>query len=192
MIKRIDFLWLLAAPLYLIATTLRHEGSHALVAMLEGCKVVDVVILPSFRGGFTFGYAALAGDPGWPMYAAPYCCDLLTFGVAFLVCFFVERIPRWVWLNIVVIGIVGPLANSLYNYQGGFWRSGTDVASLLAALPDLWVHLYFAVTIAGYLLGLIGVLKYSRRAATYRKNRNGAPGHAQILAGESPIRAAVP
>ena len=110
------------------------------------------------------------------MYAAPYFCDLLTFGAALLVCFFVERIPRWVWLNIVVIGIVGPLANSIYNYQGGFWRSGADVARLFVALPHLWVHLYFAVTITAYLLGLLAVLKYSRRAATCRKNRNGAPG----------------
>lgn len=39
---------------------------------------------------------------------------------------------------------------------------------LRAALPDLWVHLCFAVTIAGYPLGLIGVLKYTGRAATYR------------------------
>jgi hypothetical protein len=176
MIRKIDFLWLLAAPVYLLATTLRHEGSHALAALLEGCEVTDFVVLPSFQGGFTFGYTGVAGDPGWPMHAAPFFCDLLTFAVALPVCFFVERIPRWVWLNIVVIGIVGPLANSLYNYQGGFWRSGTDVARLLAALPELWVHLYFGVTIAGYLLGLMGVLRYSRRAATYRKNGNGAPG----------------
>ena len=176
MIRKIDFLWLLAAPLYLLATTLRHEGSHALAALLEGYEVVDFVILPSLQGGFTFGYAALPSDPGWPVYAAPYFCDLLTFGAALLVCFFVERIPRWVWLNIVVIGIVGPLLDSVYSYQGGFWRPGTDVARLFAALPDLGVHLYFAVTMAGYLLGLLAVLKYSRRAATYRKNRNGVPG----------------
>ena len=164
MIRKIDFLWLLAAPLYLIATTFRHEASHALAALLEGCEVTDFVLLPSFQGGFTFGYTGVAGNPGWPMHAAPYFCDLLTFGAALLVCFFVERIPRWVWLNIVVIGIVGPLVDSVYNYQGGLWRSRTDVAKLFAALPDLWVHLYFAVTIAGYLLGLIAVLKYSRHA----------------------------
>ncbi len=175
MIRKIDFLWLLAAPVYLIATTLRHEGSHALAALLEGCEVVEFVVLPSLRGGFSFGYAALAGDPGWPMYAAPYLCDLLTFGVAFLVCFLVASMPRWVWLNIAVIGLVGPLADSVYNYQGGFWRSGTDVARLFASLPDLWVHLYFTVTMAGYLLGLIGVLKYSRLAATYRKDHHSPP-----------------
>ncbi len=168
MIRKIDFLWLLAAPAYLLATTLRHEGSHALAALLEGCEVVDFVILPSWQGGFTFGYAALAGNPGWPVLAAPYFCDLLTFGAAFLVCLFVERIPRWVWLNIVVIGIVGPLVDSVYNYQGGFWRSGTDVARLFVALPDLGVHLYFTVTMAGYLVGLLAVLKYSRRTGAGR------------------------
>jgi hypothetical protein len=175
MIRKLDFLWLLAAPVYVVVTTLRHEGSHALAALLEGCEVTDFVILPSLRGGFTFGYTALAGDPGWPVYAAPYFCDLLTFGAALLVCLLVGRIPRWVWLNIVVIGIVGPLVDSVYNYQGGFWRSGTDVARLFAGLPDLPVHLCFAVTITAYLLGLLAVLKYSRHAATYRKNRDGTP-----------------
>jgi hypothetical protein len=47
MIRKIDFLWLLAAPVYLLATTLRHEGSYALAALLEGCEVIDFVILPS-------------------------------------------------------------------------------------------------------------------------------------------------
>jgi hypothetical protein len=183
MVRKIDLLWLLAAPVYLLATTLRHEGSHALAALLEGCEVTDFVVLPSFQGGFTFGYTGVAGDPGWLMHAAPFFCDLLAFAVAFLVCFFVERIPRWVWLNIVVIGIVGPLVDSVYNYQGGFWRFGTDVARLFAALPDLGVHLYFTVTIAGYLLG---VLKYSRRVATYRKNRNSPPG--RVAPGEQARR----
>jgi len=178
MLRKIDFLWLLAAPVYLLTITLRHEASHALEAMLAGCGVTDFVLLPSFHAGFTFGYIGVEGDPGWPIHAAPFLCDLLTFGVALAVCLRVERMPRWVWLNLVVIGIVGPLVNSVYGYQGGFWRSGTDVARLLAVLPDLWVHLYFAVTLAGYLLGLLAVLKYSRRAATYRMSRNGGPGRA--------------
>jgi multidrug efflux pump subunit AcrA (membrane-fusion protein) len=91
--------------------------------------------------------------------------DLLTYLIFFAICFSVKSLRRWLWLNLVIIGMVSPLVNSVYNYQAGFWRPASDVAVLLAALPDLVVHLYFAATIVAYIAGLYGVFRYSRMAS---------------------------
>jgi hypothetical protein len=41
MLQKRDMLWILAYPIYQIIGTIRHEGSHALVALLEGARVTD-------------------------------------------------------------------------------------------------------------------------------------------------------
>ncbi len=60
-----------------------------------------------------------------------------------------RRIPRTsrLWLPLFLVGAVSPLIDLAYNYQGGFWRVGTDVHDLFLALPDLIVHGFFLVTI---------------------------------------------
>jgi hypothetical protein len=45
MTKR-DAPWLLALPIYRIIGTARHEGSHALVALLHGATITEFRILP--------------------------------------------------------------------------------------------------------------------------------------------------
>ena len=59
-----------------------------------------------------------------------------------------------------LVGVVSPLADLIYNYQGGFWREGTDVWDLFQALPDPLVHLYFIIAIS---LGVVGIYRLRQR-----------------------------
>jgi hypothetical protein len=164
MLKARDLAWLLAYPLYQVLGTVRHEASHALLARLEGARVREFVFLPRIEDGLiTWGYVRCDGPVTWITTAAPYFVDLLTF----IVFFVIQRrphLPRWLWLNLVVIGLVSPLLNSAYAYQNGFWRPSSDVGRLLHTLPPLAVHLYFGATILGYVAGLTLVFRGSRVA----------------------------
>lgn len=155
MIRRTDGWWLLAAPLYLTIGTLRHEGAHALTALAEGAQVTRFVFWPSLRQHRLYwGYVSFHGPTTWLTFAAPYLADLLTYAVCFVLCWRLKPHPRWLWLNLLIVGLVSPLVNSLYNYQGGLWRPYNDVARLLAALPDPVVHGYFIGTLLLYGIGL--------------------------------------
>jgi hypothetical protein len=154
-VKRKDLLWILAYPVYQIIGTLRHEGSHALAAMAEGARITQFVFWPNFDlGGFQWGYTGWNGSTTWFATAAPYFCDLITFFVALLVVLEVRPRRRWLWVNILIIGVVSPLVNSAYNYSGGLRGSFNDVGELLWVLNPIAVHLYFAVTLVFYAWGL--------------------------------------
>ncbi|HKF36664.1 MAG TPA: M50 family metallopeptidase [Ktedonobacteraceae bacterium] len=158
-LQKKDLLWLLAYPIYQVIGTARHEGSHALVAVLEGAKIEQFVILPSIVGGhFLWGYVQWSGRTNWVPVAAPYLCDLLTYLVFFFIC---TRIPfrsHWIWVNLIILGLVSPLINSTYQYVISFVTSTSDVAQLLNELPQLAVHSYFVVTLVLYDLGLLVIL----------------------------------
>jgi len=160
--KRKDLLWILAYPVYQIIGTFRHEGSHALAAMAEGVGVTKFVFWPNFDlGGFQWGYVGWHGSTTWFTIAAPYFSDLVTFFVALLVILEVKPRRRWLWFNILVIGIVSSLVNSAYNYFGGLHGSFNDVGELLWVLNPTAVHSYFAVTLVLYAWGVYHC--YSRR-----------------------------
>ena len=162
-------MWLLVYPLYQIIGTFRHEGGHALAALLGGGEVEKFVFWPSlYKGDFYWGYVICPGAKGWFFIAAPYLVDLLTFGFFFTLCMVVLFKKRWIWLNLVIIGILSPLVNSFYNYWGGF-KSMNDVGKLFRDLPDGVVHWYFIATLSIYLVGLIIVLLLSRTAQSFRK-----------------------
>jgi hypothetical protein len=153
--KRKDLLWILAYPVYQIIGTIRHEGSHALAAMAEGAKVTKFVFWPNFDlGGFQWGYAGWDGSTTWLTTAAPYFCDLITFFAALLVILEVKPGRRWLWLNILIVGMLSPLVNSAYNYFGGLRGSFNDVGVLLWVLNPVAVHVYFPVTLVLYTWGL--------------------------------------
>ena len=152
--KRKDLLWILAYPFYQIIGTLRHEGSHALAAMAEGAEVTKFVFWPNFDlGGFQWGYAGWDGSTTWFTTAAPYFCDLITFFVALLIILELRPRRRWLWANILIIGVVSSLVNSAYNYAGGLRGSLNDVGVLLWDLNPVAVHLYFAITLMFYAWG---------------------------------------
>ena len=153
-----DLFWILAYPLYQLLGTLRHEGSHALAALLEGVRVTEFVFWPT--QGY-WGYVRWDGPASAAMIGAPYVGDFLTFVVFFSVCMLRRFNRRWIWLNCVIIGIISPLVNSLYNYRGGL-RGPNDVGKLLDLLPENIVHGYFWLTISLYIVGLIVVFSMSR------------------------------
>jgi hypothetical protein len=161
-VKKTDLLWVLAYPVYQLIGTLRHEASHALAAVLEGARVTEFVFWPT-RG--YWGYVRWEGSVTAATIGAPYICDLLTFGVSFVLCMTVRFKRRWVWLNVVVVGMLSPLINSFYNYWGGF-RGPNDVGNLLDMLHPLLVHGYFCLTIVFFLIGLVLVFNRSRTART--------------------------
>jgi hypothetical protein len=168
MLKKTDLLWLLAYPLYQIIGTLRHEGSHALAAVLNGATIRQFVVLPSIvNGRLLWGYVDYTGDGTWLITAAPYLIDLLTFAVCFAWLMRVHFSRHAVWLNVVIVGLISPLINSAYNYNGRV-SPGNDVAQLLRVLPADWIQAYFAITLLMYLVGLILIFRFSANARAGR------------------------
>ena len=163
MFRITDILWILAYPIYQIIGTIRHEGSHVIMAVLEGAKVTKFVFWPtvSERGGIIWGRVAYDGQTSWLTTFAPYFCDFLTCAIFFCICITIKRIRRWIWLNLVIIGIFSPLVNSICNYLGAFGSSQNDVAKLCLSFPSYVVHIYFDLTIILYAACLFVVLKYS-------------------------------
>jgi hypothetical protein len=166
MLRKYDILWVLACPAYLLIATIRHEGSHAIAGIMQGASVTQFVILPSFHEemGFSWGYVCFSGPTTWWMSAAPYLCDLFTFGVFFAVAMRLSSWPRWLWLNIVIVGLVSPLADTFYNYVGRLRDPSNDFAWLLQDFPGFPVHCSFIVVNAAYILGLYAVFMYSKMA----------------------------
>ncbi|GAB4195767.1 MAG: hypothetical protein Tsb002_28540 [Wenzhouxiangellaceae bacterium] len=140
---------LLLIAMLILITTARHEGAHALAAWLQGVPLIEVRLWPGWSDdvGFYFGYV-IRGDGGnWLIDAAPFIAALLWALLAYLILrqWPVHRRYRQaaLWL-----GLFSPVFDLAYNYQGGFWRRGADVADLFAALPDPAVHGYFLGAIA--------------------------------------------
>lgn len=161
MLRKTDLLWLLAYPLYQIIGTVRHEGSHALAAVLHGRTLLEFVFWPSLLNGrFVWGYVSYTGSNAWLITAAPYLIDLLTFAIFFVLLWRVRLARHSVWLNLVIIGLLSPLINSAYNYSRQA-SPGSDVAELLRVLPDGWVHGYFGAMLLLYLIGLVLIFRSS-------------------------------
>lgn len=162
--RKTDLLWVLAYPLYQTLGTIRHEGSHALAAYLEGGEVTKMVFLPSIhpKYGILWGYVLFKGPVTWLTSAAPYACDVLTFAISFLACKYFLRMPHWLWLNIVVLGILSPFVNTTYAYIRSLWKPYNDVGAILQALPHWSVHVTFTALIVAFFFGLMDILLFSR------------------------------
>lgn len=162
-IRTSDLLWLLAYPFYQVIGTIRHEGSHALVGILEGANVADFVFLPRFggRAWVVWGHVSFHGPHSWLTSAAPYFCDLVTFVLSFLLLYACVVKRHWLWINVVAIGLLGPVFNSLWNYAKLFHPYGVygDANHLVAVLPPMLVHSYFLLTITAYVVGTTLILK---------------------------------
>ena len=162
MLKKVDLAWILAFPLYQTLGTLRHEASHAFAALLKGAQIEEFVFWPTvITGVFRWGYVRYSGSVDWLFYAAPYLGDLLTYSFFAAVCMWIMFKKRWLWLNLVIVGMISPLVNSLYNYWGSP-GSTNDVGTLFNMLPPSSVHAYFMLTILFYALGIVLVFRYSK------------------------------
>lgn len=153
----------LLVALTVLWTTARHEASHALVVWLQGGVIDDMALLPGIHpeAGFYFGYVIHSGDTTWLVDAAPYLADL---ALLLLVLFLTRVKLDWGRYRTAVLyfGVISPLVNLIYGYQGGLWRPATDVADLRAILPPPLVHLYFAAAI-GLAIYLLRWLRRIRR-----------------------------
>ena len=164
-----DLLWVLAYPLYQIIGTFRHEGAHALVAILEGREISKFVFWPStYNGQFYWGYVVYEGATSLLSSAAPYILDLITFVFFLPLCALFLFKRKWIWINLIAIGLISPFANSLYNYKGRL-SSLNDVWKMFQDLPDMLVHGYFLITLLIYLIGIIIAFGFSRTARYYKK-----------------------
>jgi hypothetical protein len=173
LLRKTDWLWVLLFPLYLILGTFRHEAAHALMARAQGAEIIAFTFWPSFgeSGDFYFGYVIWRGSTTWLTLAAPYFQDVLTYLACGIPAYYCRFRRHWVWLNLVIIGLISPLVNSGYNYL-----FGSDVRKLLVALPDLPVHGFFLL---GLGLGLLGLMLVFTSAAQTRakghRNPRGTP-----------------
>lgn len=145
-----DLLWVFAYPIYQVIGTIRHESAHALTAIALGGKIEEFVFLPT-RG--YWGYVRWEGPHNILITAAPYLFDLLTFLIFFTICMQLDFRRRWLWLNLVILGVFSPLINSFYNYLQTSGRVN-DVSILLREGNDQLVQAYFTLTLVLYLAGL--------------------------------------
>lgn len=155
-----DLFWILAFPVYQIIGTLRHEGLHVLVAWLQGVEILKFVFWPSMlEGRFTWGYVMWDGNVSWLAIIAPYFGDLIFFIVFFFVCTKINFKRHWIWINLVIMGMISPFINTLWGYVRLMWSDKGDVIMLLNQLPDYLVHVYFIGTIILFLIGIFIVLR---------------------------------
>ena len=175
MFKPTDLLWILASPMYLLIGTVRHEGSHLAVAILQGASVEKFVFWPT---NGRWGYVTVSGSVTWMTFAAPYLVDLLTLFMFFVICMRVSGCRRWLWIDCCVVGLVSPIINSAYNYKNGL-RGGGDVGRLLDALPGCVVHGWFSML--GMLIVLGAVVLFTKSTLSVEIRERG------FLAGRSQL-----
>lgn len=166
MIRKRDWFWLLAFPLYLVVGTFRHEFAHAVVAHAQGAEIIQFVFYPSIQkdGLFYFGYVSWRGATTWVVDAAPYLLDVITYVLCFPCVFCFGFRQHWLWLNLVILGLISPIVNSLYNYL-----RGSDVRNLLEELPDLPVHGFFLLGLGLSFFGLLLIFTKSKQAQKERE-----------------------
>ncbi len=145
-----NLLWVFAYPIYQVIGTFRHETGHALAAIAFGGVIEEFVFLPT--EGY-WGYVRWDGPHNLFTTGAPYLLDLLTFLIFFVLCMQLSFRRRWIWLNLVIIGVFSPLINSAYNYRPNPDRIN-DVDVLLRDGSAIMVHAYFILTLILYFAGL--------------------------------------
>ena len=156
-----DLWWILAFPVYQVIGTIRHEGSHALGAMFQGVEITKFVFWPSLIDGkFNWGYVMWASNVSWLAVAAPYFCDLLWFLVFFIIILKIKIKHHWIWINLIIIGLISPLIDTLWNYFRIILGRG-DIIKLLNELPDFTIHAYFIITIILYIAGIYLIARRS-------------------------------
>lgn len=143
-IRRGDFRWLALAPAYIMLDTLRHEMSHAFMAWLAGTRVLAIRILPGEQlGYFSFGYTILDENATWLVYAAPYLCDLVLFTATFGLLRYGHFKQRWIYINLILVGLASPLFNSLSGFINSFAITNdvTRLAILFSRTPVTYIFL---------------------------------------------------
>lgn len=94
-LKNTDLLWLLGWPVYQFFGTVRHELSHAAVAVWQGAHITKIEFFPSFQTeGFLWGYVNWTGGHVNSLVAVtPYLGDFFVFLLFLPICLYATR-PR--------------------------------------------------------------------------------------------------
>ena len=117
-------------PAYQILSTARHELAHAIAGRLAGLRILEVHILPTRRDGrWYWGFVRWEGMPNVHCFLAPYYVDLacLPAGIWLTV-----RPPAWpfhAWAAAVVMLLVSPAIDTLYNLLKWRLRGTGDFAA---------------------------------------------------------------
>jgi len=137
--------------------------------MLEGATVERITVLPRLdaRRGVLWGSVVTEGRTTNFTSAAPYLVDLATYALFFVLCMRL-RGPRWLWLNLGVVGVLSPAVDTIYAYLNAACRDLGDVAYLLRSGPAWAVHASFAAATVAYVAGLVALLRVSRFARLAR------------------------
>lgn len=153
-------LWIFALPVYVLINSLRHESGHAFAAGLEGAHVENFSFWPylTASGELGQGAASWSGQTTWLTVAMPYLFDLVTVLVFFYICMAYYFRRRWVWWNLVIIGMVSPLLNSAYQY----FLIRMDLRVLLTLLSPTMVDIFFVAAMFFYVTAIGVVLLFSR------------------------------
>lgn len=125
---------------------------------MQGVPIRDMSLLPGIDPelGFYFGYVAYGDGGTWVITAAPFIVAAAWVVAGYAAC---RAAAEYEWpprarTLLFAAGIISPLADLIYNYQGGLWREGSDVWELFAALPDALVHGYFFAAIGLCILAM--------------------------------------
>jgi hypothetical protein len=140
----------------------RHEGSHLVWTYLAGDVVEKLSLLPSAK---SLGSVRVAGSGlSWGAGAAPYLVDWLFFATGAF--WFIHARPRQAWVRItaIVIFMVSPVIDTVWNYIGMYWSRRSDFSILSALSSRGSVNILFAGLIAAYALGAVIILLCGRQA----------------------------
>jgi hypothetical protein len=152
-----DFLWAFAAPVYYLLYAVRHEGSHALAAILVGARIREfhINLFGAIDGTRSAGHV-LVERTKWDTFvlAAPYIGDL---AVALLCAGFSAQISRRIsnrhlWLNLVFLTAGLSFLDSLTNFCGYLFFHRGDLNLISSTVSPFYIYMYFCITIISYVL----------------------------------------
>jgi hypothetical protein len=123
----------LALPVYQILGTIRHEGSHAIAALLYGRNIVEFRFLPGRRddGHWYWGYVGFDGPANGVILLAPSIA-----AAASVICWFkfvrpLELGTHW-WLFTTIALLASPIVDTLYNLGKWVFQGRGDFAQAFA------------------------------------------------------------
>ena len=128
---------LLLYPVYQIVGTLRHEGAHAIAAIISGFEIVQFRFWPSkvdgvFYWGFVRWRARMPYEFGYPprasrhVFLAPYYVDLVFIVAGAVVLAAVEISEPHVYMVALVSLIISPIMDCIYNIAKARWLGRGD------------------------------------------------------------------
>ena len=103
-------------PLYQVLSTVRHELSHAVAARLSGLRIAELRVLPGVHDGrWYWGWTGWEGTPNVHCHLAPYYVDLACLPLGIWIAAAPPAWPFHAWAAAVVMLLVSPLVDVLYN-----------------------------------------------------------------------------